>query len=1272
VQDQSPSNSSLCMALGFSEDAKRPGHFNFKNAFLTAQAVHRRGINHIQNFHYKLNTEAIEKRITSFLRTYWGPRFQVYAAAQSNGTIACVAHWQKDLGTSKRILDDRTTPTLIAWTIAFKFQNGNFRIDIGNIFFMGAHYPKPLVPAIAKSSVKGVLNHLSSEVEVKSLFSFEIPEIKLVAGSFLQKNDKVKLSSIAADLLLEGKLTLEIDQASGDIIFQLFEAHKNHQIHSPTAMEEVLLTWKQSTDELAFDINLFRQLGKPHSDLKIPRSKKLIAKIETSNAESQDLQGPSLLKMSDCLQLSLSQFESLQSPPIEAFGDLLDVIESKYKLMTTNPTLYSILLEHVGDLFIASQPKRSIKMYQAIAQMRPLIVRTKIKLASALASLDQKDSETEILKELVTQERRSDIKHKLLTRLFELQTSQQLWTEALDSLTIMLSHGSPEALSSLPWRKLLYGESPTDVQRIILELLLSLDGRILGNKSSEEKAPVSLISKYIHHDIQTIYHYNLGLWQGCLDYYNQVVSHPDQYPSDIVAGAEEALRDLDRQDIIDHAKINQWHDWDVNTKKQNVDFGLQILEHTTDRDLAPELIRILLEVLSLGQKPTYFLDNLKETKWTQQDWSSLTRTLLANNDTLNLEDAECATLHNIEMEHHLDSSKNIAFIFHLLAAKRRTISSIISECEALKLWISNATDNSWLEGTLKSDSIASSLTSLLQSNEESIQMQAVEIAFKLQLRSLHQALATTIFNLRHHDATSVFLKPTMKSELVDQSGAPSTLIDLVCSLAPEELTTGLRRDLNDLVTGVLHYKFIPENRSAFTKLLRYVISIDDQETLLQGAFELSLRLKDESTILETLSSLLQKEELPARKLMDLAYKYTKNDAVLTKKLTLLDYFDSLGESKIEKARTLVELYVNAGVIDQDFESILTFITQQHKWQESDLASLHFLSSLHTNSDVMLQALLSQAHVIVDPTIQKQAYLFAAQYGAQIAPQYAFAALKHAYASTPTVEESLKLANAAREAGELDQCFDISATYLRSPNCMETPDYLLAFAKLLCQSDEQKGFSGSIIHTLIEWCEVHDRIPLKNSLISLALEFGVAERLLMKNVMIQRASNFEIDAAVETFMNYVKKIEPAEASKAMEDLKQDVAVATNAERWWLLLKEATQNAAFHRLPEEVRREIRKTLALHTFATKPDSPTLVDDLWNLYEDRPYDNKVWLPLYFTLQSRQSTRRLVTLLDGIIPTLEFRPEALEQYPITIETLKSSLKKARSQLVADGEKGVA
>ncbi|MCX6116482.1 MAG: hypothetical protein NT027_02990, partial [Proteobacteria bacterium] len=328
----------------------------------------------------------------------------------------------------------------------------------------------------------------------------------------------------------------------------------------------------------------------------------------------------------------------------------------------------------------------------------------------------------------------------------------------------------------------------------------------------------------------------------------------------------------------------------------------------------------------------------------------------------------------------------------------------------------------------------------------------------------------------------------------------------------------------------------------------------------------------------------------------------------------------------------------------------------------DLASKCGFHQLHIESLTMLAL----------DTLQKQDAKKYFLHAADIAkiqlndPILSYEKLKLGLKDSDDPVELLRLARSAFDAGNLNHANHIASTFLRDPRCLETTDLSIEFCTILNQSDETKSLATNIIQTLISWSETSGLTEYTAKLITFAVKNSLASKALLQREIVRQASINNLDTATFYLVKWLQKIDSQRDSlpQLVDVLRDDFSSIGHLEFWCKLLEETSKEHNLIKLSGVARQEILIRYSQWLQESERDRQKTLSVFFDIYRENPNEVRIWVPLYLLLEEINDDRRLIPLLDRIIPRVESKPEIIDKYPINVETMKASLRRARTRAV--------
>lgn len=241
--------------------------------------------------------------------------------------------------------------------------------------------------------------------------------------------------------------------------------------------------------------------------------------------------------------------------------------------------------------------------------------------------------------------------------------------------------------------------------------------------------------------------------------------------------------------------------------------------------------------------------------------------------------------------------------------------------------------------------------------------------------------------------------------------------------------------------------------------------------------------------------------------------------------------------------------------------------------------------------------------------------------------------------------------------------------LKDPESLKEPVLCLAALDRLAQTKPPRSNFASTIQSLISWAESAGQNVFAEQLVDKSIELSIAS---VENLHRRFTQDFNRVPAGQLASIAVQALIKAERSsngvvKLLEEWRSTKMVIDQPEKWQDVIACLTKDHHLRQLRRSARCEI---LFIHAKTLFEDESKRFDSIPHfevIALENPLDSRTWIPLYSLYEECGAKHKMISHLERIIPLIEREPGLLEKTPFNIESLKSTLSRARKSVIDAG-----
>lgn len=260
------------------------------------------------------------------------------------------------------------------------------------------------------------------------------------------------------------------------------------------------------------------------------------------------------------------------------------------------------------------------------------------------------------------------------------------------------------------------------------------------------------------------------------------------------------------------------------------------------------------------------------------------------------------------------------------------------------------------------------------------------------------------------------------------------------------------------------------------------------------------------------------------------------------------------------------------------------------------------------------------------------------------------------------------------AGNLSEAQRDFTSLLKDPESIKEPALCIAALDGLAQTKPARSNFASTIQSLISWAESAGQNVFAEQLVDKSIELSIAS---VENLHRRFTQDFGRVPAIRLAAIAVQALIKAERSsngvlKLLEEWRSTKMVMDQPEKWQEVIACLTKDQHLRQLRRSTRCEI---LFIHAKSLFEDESKRFDSIPHfevIALENPLDSRTWIPLYSLYEECGAKHKMISHLERIIPLIEREPGLLEKTPFNIESLKSTLSRARKSVIDSGGLDIA
>lgn len=249
------------------------------------------------------------------------------------------------------------------------------------------------------------------------------------------------------------------------------------------------------------------------------------------------------------------------------------------------------------------------------------------------------------------------------------------------------------------------------------------------------------------------------------------------------------------------------------------------------------------------------------------------------------------------------------------------------------------------------------------------------------------------------------------------------------------------------------------------------------------------------------------------------------------------------------------------------------------------------------------------------------------------------------------------------SGNLHEAQRSFSALLNRPEILDTPEICMTAIDYFAKAKPDKSQLASVMQSLLAWAETASQKTLSDLLVTKSIELQVARSEDLHQIFLTRFDDMAPAELANIAIQALIKAErhPSGISKIMAEWQETRIIADNPSKWQRVITCLTEEHMIRQLRRTARCEILFVHAKNLFENEARRFDAIPHMEVIAIENPMDSRVWIPLYSLYEESHAKQKLIEHLERIIPLIERDKSLLERTPFNLESLRSTLKRARS-----------
>ncbi len=1204
--------------------------------------------------------ETILKSLHQELVNLWGRHIRMSHTMGAERSVSVMVEISEPPSPSKRPAPRLYPPTVVGWTIKLSTEENLIKIFMEDLTVLGLNAPSEWPADLIQATTKAICGKAHRQAICRSIHEIECSALDIAIYRLNQKTRVDDLRELH-EAFEEGsdsaaQFKWECNADSWHCSYSLH--HQSAVLDNPGDLDidiEILEARAAGEPIRAYDLalaNRRQDLPVLSGATPVITKRKIIRYLQNTENQVQaaDIEAhinepafASVKQLAAAALIRIYYLEKNYEAALEALRIWTECTRKIHNELESMPALSIALPELAGMILSPLVPEQALTAFERALNdhEEPRIL---ARMADVISKLDQPEQELQILTRWRQAERRLDPLEIIIQRQVELQLSSSELVNAAANLEFLVAKYPNKAGKWIYFLNMLADAG--NPQRSIL-ILERLERFAAGEASFSKKDRIAISSS-----IARIWDEHLGRPDLALPRHEMVLEAGNFADEDALNLAESALeRAGDRVGAMSR-KIGRWRALSKEQRTLVLELGFGIMRQSRDMGDVETEFAIVLDLLESGAK----ISDLKEriNLWLSSSLSW--RRLLQVTSQVYPSGHMPADLARILAKVARDKLGDHNYATELLL--QDGIPADLDDHEFFYLL-------DHLTSLAKTHDIELAVIARLNSPNTETRIQALKYLIQHTVIDTDGSIGQTLLKDWHDRGESSLILNRMTS-LVETENIEALRSFLSCieenvqgsstgqSLIEEcidAVLTHSNKEVPTVLEGLLKIELMLSNRdaSSLQKSARLMNAVGGPKSAASYINELI----DRNTAPELSDSMIQKALSGDNQSLTAFYCYRMTNGTT--------------QDRMAFARATMKLLERQSTAESYMVRAIEQLILSQEVQSDDLKLISDIARELKRPRLLVDSMISCAGKMVDEIARRKIFYEAAHIAREeLADVHlSFELLSKAINEKHPSEDMLNLAKLAFEAGHQEKSRQMILSFLRHPNCLDQPDLIIKACNLLIETKEDRGLIGGVIQTLLSWTETSGAAKLGTDLTDFAILNGLASNQDLSKALTVALSKDDMHHAS---LYMIKIMERAELqhevlADTVSTIKSDLVRLGFDHHWWQLIGEVSHGPLIASVSSNIRKELLCQYGLWLYGQDGRQKEALEALTSLNREDRKERRLWIPIYILLDELQENPRLIRHLERIIPKIEADTSILSDYPIHIETLKSSLKRAREKV---------
>lgn len=1215
----------------------------------------------LQTLSLHWNINAVLKTLQIELASLWGRNIRMSHRILSPRTLSLVVEISETPTPSKKPTPRINPPTVIGWTFKIASEDHRLKLFFEDFQVLGLTAPSHWLADLIQATSKSVLDRAYRNATCRSIHELECSAVQtclLQLDAKLSQEDLQLLDAALQEQELPFiKSTWTPSQTLWSFTYRAEDQGESNEIETvevETQSIEILETRAAGEMIRTIDhaiINRKPEFPQIKGNTTIALKRKLIHFLQTGDSDlrPEDIESyiqesaySSAKGLATSALLRMYYQEKNYEKALDSLRLWIEQARTTHGELETIEALNVVLPEFAGVLLAPIAPLNSMNAFERALRSseEPRILARMVDLAKSMEAVEQ---ELALLERWRLVERRIEQLERIISRQVALQMNAGDTSTAAKNLEYLVVKHSERIVDWLPFVEALADANHPQKALSILERIERHFNQ-KKNANITEKIAVNVC-------IARIWDRHLGRIDLALPRYAMILELGDAVDESLVAEAENAM---ERSGDLNGSLLNKFRRWKSlpeTIKSASLEIGIQILKQARELGDIDTEFAVTLDLLNAQ----HHLDDLAERINAWGTHSLAWRQLLV------------AVSNAYPIQHTPPSIARAAskLARDKLGDHESAIQFLLLPGLASQL---NESEFYYILDRLTVEKRSLELEAVVLDRLKAVRPEARLVALKYLVKhvvidqdgSIHHALIEDWLDRRVTD-----LIVDRWNSLIDDSQmeqAKSLLGFIERDLLP---TVTIKALVEDLMEATL--MFPPDQTDDLLKtLIRLDVEINEHATpSVQRAAYLLASGSDPKAAAPYLKVLLDRDV--TIELADpLVHRSLGGESDSLVKFNLQRIKSDNAQNRDVYARNAVELIKRSFEIDSYTLPVIEHLIHANIVRPDDLSLVRSFATTLDRPKLLVDSLLICAHASNDQEA-KHRFLLEASELAELAlndPVFAFKILEDVVDTKLPSADVIRLAKLAHKANLPERYRQIILEFLRSPDCILLPNLVLESCDILTTIKEERALIAGIIQTLMSWAQTAQAVELQARLTHFSIIKGLASPQEVSSALVAALDRGDVGQSAAYLIRVFERAESeSETLSEVVTSTKSVLVQLGFDNyWWQLIGEMLHGASTGKISLALRKELLCQYGLWLYEQDGRQTEAIKTLLVLSKENPKDRRIWIPVYILLEELQDWSAQISHLENIIPPIELDPSILNQYPIHVETLKASLKRARER----------